>query len=272
MAVHSNLPRCGMVIDVLGYKIVFSQTVQKKPAYRFTAFAVLIFILSGMDETMLEYVLEQYLYVIIPPLVVFAFKIALRRYRIKKIRARYGDGSNGFVFDELKKSELDEFNQQNRQIQGTFNTKLAVKTKTGVFVGEKEKNSLFFSGIPYAKPPVGERRWKALEPLPESKDVFEAKHFGASAIQVDYDGSILKHHRQSEDCLTLNICIESKRTERKKPVIVFFHHGDFTYGGSADPLLHGENFTKMRREAPAFRHGEERRKFLSCFFSCQVIM
>ena len=81
--------------------------------------------------------------------------------------------------------------------------------------------------------------------MPESEDVFEAKNFGASAIQVDYDGSFLKHHRQSEDCLTLNICIASKRTEQKKPVIVFIHHGDFTYGGSADPLLHGEDFIKI---------------------------
>ena len=56
-------------------------------------------------------------------------------------------------------------------------------------------------------------------------------NFGASTIQFDYDGSFLKHHRQSEDCLTLNICIASKRTkQKKKPVIVFFHHGDFTHG------------------------------------------
>ena len=81
--------------------------------------------------------------------------------------------------------------------------------------------------------------------MPESENVFEAKNFGASAVQVDYEGSFLKLHRQSEDCLTLNICTASKRTEHKKPVIVFFHHGDFTYGGSADPLLHGDDFIKI---------------------------
>ena len=86
---------------------------------------------------------------------------------------------------------------------------------------------------------MGERRWKAPEPLPESEAVFEAKHLGASAIQVEHEGSILKHHRQSEDCLTLNICMGNKKTEQKKPVLVLFHHGDFAYGGSADPLLDG---------------------------------
>ena len=94
---------------------------------------------------------------------------------------------------------------------------------------------------------MGERRWKAPEPLPESEAVFEAQHLGASAIQVDHEGSILKHHRQSEDCLTLNICVGSKKTDRKKPVIVLFHHGDFAYGGSADPLMDG---TSLIRTCP----------------------
>ena len=244
----------GFALEGLEHKIVFSETIQKKPAYRFTAFAVILFIFltalnnipEYMGETMLEYVMVQYQFVIIPPLLVFAFNVALRQYRIKKIRERYGDGSKGFVFDDLlKKIELDKINRQNQPIHGAFDTNLAVKTKNGVFVGFKEKDTIFFTGIPYAKPPVGELRWKAPEPLPESEEVFEAKYLGASAIQVDYDGSPLKHHRQSEDCLTINICIESKKTTRKKPVIVIFHHGDFSYGSSADPLLSGDNFTKV---------------------------
>ncbi|MBR3050021.1 MAG: carboxylesterase family protein [Selenomonadaceae bacterium] len=243
----------GMALEGLEYKIVFSKTVQNKPACRFTAFAVLIiiffaavYIATTTGVSILNYVVEQFQFVIIPPILIFAFNMALRQYRIKKIRERYGDGSDGFVFDgQLKQSELDKLNQQNQQIHGAFDNNLAVKTKTGIFVGIKEKNAINFSGIPYAKPPVGELRWKAPEPLPESENVFEAKHLGASAIQVDYDGSILKHHRQSEDCLTLNICIESKRSKRKKPVLVIFHHGDFTYGGSADPLFYGDDFTKI---------------------------
>lgn len=243
----------GTTLEGLAYKIVFSETVQNKSAYRFTAFAVLIiiflvavYIATMTGVSIINYVVEQFQFVIIPPIAIFAFNMALRQYRIKKIRERYGDGSDGFVFDgQVKKSDLDELNQQNQQIHGAFDNDLAVKTKNGIFVGQKNKNAIIFSGIPYAKPPVGELRWKAPEPLPESENIFEAKNFGASAIQVDYDGSFLKHHRQSEDCLTLNICVASKRTEQKKPVMVFFHHGDFTYGGSADPLLHGDDFIKI---------------------------
>ena len=252
--------QCGLICLVVGFAldkltsmIVFSKTVQSSKTNRILAFAGYILVCTAIEYAFMsfkdisidDYAIEGYAYLVVPAILGFAFNIALRQYRIKKIRNRYGDGSNGFVFDELlKKINIDEENQPNRQIHGAFDTKLAVKTKTGVFVGIKEKNTIFFCGIPYAKPPVGELRWKAPEPLPESDDVFEAKHLGASAVQIDYEGSVLKHHRQSEDCLTLNIAVGSKKTARKKPVIVIFHHGDFSYGGSADPLLSGDNFIK----------------------------
>ncbi|MBR5912865.1 MAG: carboxylesterase/lipase family protein [Selenomonadaceae bacterium] len=244
----------GMALDKITSAVVFSKAVQSSTANRIMTFLAYISIctaieyafMSWKDISIEDYAMEGYAYLVVPAILGFAFSMALRKYRIWKIRKIYGDGSNGFIVDnQFEKSEIDRFNQQNQQIHGEFDKNLAVKTKTGCFVGQKEKDTIFFAGIPYAKPPVGELRWKAPEPLPESENIFEAKSFGASAIQVDYKGSVLKHHRQSEDCLTLNICVENKKTARKKPVIVFFHHGDFSYGGSADPLLHGENFTKI---------------------------
>ena len=100
--------------------------------------------------------LEQYLYIIGLPVLMFAFQMAVRWYRIRKIREQYGDGSHGFVFDDaLKKIDLDEVNRQNQPITGAYDTDLAVKTKTGIYVGVKEKNIIYYSGIPYAKPPWG---------------------------------------------------------------------------------------------------------------------
>ena len=246
----------GFAMDFAVGRIIFSRAIQKKPVYRFVAFALFIIIflavqhiaMSWLGVSMLGHLLVQYRSVIAFPVLGFLLSMAVRWYRIRKVRRQYGDGSNGFVFDEaLKTIDLDEVNRQNRPIRGAYDTGLAVKTKTGTYVGVKEKNIIYYSGIPYAKPPVGERRWKAPEPLPESEAVFEAQHLGASAIQVDHEGSILKHHRQSEDCLTLNICVGSKKTDRKKPVIVLFHHGDFAYGGSADPLMDG---TSLIRTCP----------------------
>ncbi len=243
----------GWPLQELATRILFSKTVQNKTSYRYMVFGVFILLflaaeyaaMSWMKLSASDYLLEQYLYIIGPPVLMFAFHMAVRWYRVRKIRKVYGDGSNGFVFDDaLKDVDMDEVNRQNQQISGAYDTEYAVKTKTGIYVGAKEKDVVCYSGIPYAKPPVGERRWKAPEPLPESEAVFEAKYLGASAIQVEHEGSILKHHRQSEDCLTLNICTGSKKTDRKKPVIVLFHHGDFAYGGSADPLMDGSSFIR----------------------------
>ena len=243
----------GWPLQELATRILFSKTVQNKTSYRYMVFGVFILLflaaeyaaMSWMKLSASDYLLEQYLYIIGPPVLMFAFHMAVRWYRVRKIRKVYGDGSNGFVFDDaLKDVDMDEVNRQNQPISGTYDTEYAVKTKTGIYVGAKEKDVVCYSGIPYAKPPVGERRWKAPEPLPESEAVFEAKYLGASAIQVEHEGSILKHHRQSEDCLTLNICVGSKKTDRKKPVIVLFHHGDFAYGGSADPLMDGSSFIR----------------------------
>lgn len=247
----------GCALEALGQKIVFSEAVQKIPARRYAVLAVIILVslvaqhlaTSFMGKTMLNYVEDQYNYLILLALGTFAFHKIIRWYRIRKIRERYGTGRSGFVFDgAFSKEKLAEENKQNQPIRGEFDKDCAVKTKTGVFVGMNENASLCFYGIPYAKPPVGELRWKAPEPLPESNEVFEAKYFGASAIQVDYDGSFLKNHRQSEDCLTLNILTESKTTKKKKSVLVIFHHGDFSYGGSASPLLYSEDWKKIYPE------------------------
>ena len=251
----------GFAFDRIANKIVFSKAVQTDAlnkclvfvAFMSIFFAIQYVVVSSTELSMYEYLLGQYAYLIVVSMLGFAFSMMVRRYRIKKIQESYGDGSKGFVFDYLLKRNdvLEELNRQNQPIKGAFDAALAVKTKNGVFVGEKMNDSIFFCGIPYAQPPVGERRWKAPEPLPESEDVFEAKYLGASAIQVDYDGSVLKHYRQSEDCLTLNICVGAKKTYEKKSVIVIFHHGDFSYGGSADPILYGENFTKIYPDAVA---------------------
>ena len=142
----------GFAMDCVVGSIIFSRAIQKKPAYRFLAFALFIVIFLAVQH------------------------IAMSWLGVSMLRRQYGDGSNGFVFDEaLKTVDLDEVNRQNRPIRGAYDTGLAVKTKTGTYVGVKEKNIIYYSGIPYAKPPVGERRWKAPEPLPESEAVFEAQ-------------------------------------------------------------------------------------------------
>lgn len=239
----------GIVLEELISHIIFSKAVQKDKRKRILIFAaILILFLASqyistrfMGVSMLENLEEEFLYVVGLPILGLAVNFCLLWYRRSKIRELYGDGSEGYVFD-LSDEDIEEANRQNQKISGKYDAELAVKTRTGIFVGEEYKETICYLGIPYAKPPVGDLRWKAPRPLPPSDMVFEANNFGASAIQVEHKGTILKNHRQSEDCLYLNICVGSEETEAKKPVIVLFHYGDFTYGGSADPLLYGANY------------------------------
>ena len=239
----------GIVLEEIISKIVFSEAVQKKPMNRVLTYIIIfiIFIIAHsvsvvwMGVSMLDYLSEEFLYVVGLPILGFVVNLLIRAYRVQKIRKLYGDGREGFVYD-VKKEDIEEVNRQNQAIQDEYDADLSVKTRTGIFVGKKSQDTIVYLGIPYAKPPVGELRWKAPEPLPSSNAVFEAKNFGASAIQVEHPGVILKHHRQSEDCLTLNICVGAQKSEVKKPVLVLFHYGDFTYGGAVDPLLDGTNF------------------------------
>ncbi len=244
----------GMALEELIGKIVFSKPIQKNKVNRIAAFCMifLVFVLFQLllskwsNISLFKYVMEEQRSIILFPILGFVLNMLIRWYKVRKVRGQYGDGSKGFVF-ALRQEDVAEVNRENQPVEGEYDAACAVRTRTGTFVGVKAEKSLFFSGIPYAMPPVGERRWKAPEALPASEAVFEAKYPGASAVQVEFEGSILKHHRQSEDCLTLNICVGCEKEEEKKkkrPVLVLFHHGDFSYGGSADPLMYGDSFSE----------------------------
>ena len=245
----------GIALEELISKIVFSKTVQQKTVNRiFTYVAILlVFLLAEfismrlLGASLVEDLEEEFVWVVVPPILGLVVNLCIRGYRVRKIRKLYGDGSEGYVFDVADK-DIEQVNRQNRAVHGGYDAECAVRTRTGTYVGEKYKKTRIFMGIPYAKPPVGELRWEAPEPLPASEEVFEAKNFGASAIQVEHKGSIIRHHRQSEDCLTLNIAAGAGKTEAKKPVLVLFHHGDFTYGSAVDPLLYGGDYVNANQD------------------------
>ena len=59
-----------------------------------------------------------------------------------------------------------------------------IKTKYGTFNGFIDENGVkTWLGIPYAQPPVGKLRWQAPQPLKPTNKTFDAKKFGATAIQ-----------------------------------------------------------------------------------------
>jgi len=90
-----------------------------------------------------------------------------------------------------------------------------------------------FKGIPYAKPPVGELRFKAPLPVGKLEGTFDATIFGSKCLQSDFfdEGKA----KGSEDCLFLNIY--SPWGELRLPglpVLFWIHGGGFTLGAGED--------------------------------------
>lgn len=82
-----------------------------------------------------------------------------------------------------------------------------------------------FKGIPYAMPPVGERRWKPPSELENisSTEVVDCADFGSACLQSNGG---------DEDCLFLNVFIQNLDSSKKKPVAIFVHGGSYTTGAS----------------------------------------
>lgn len=114
---------------------------------------------------------------------------------------------------------------------------LLVETKSGKIQGFEEHGLAKFLGIPYARKPVGELRFKRAKKVEAWEDILQADHYGDPAPQLDHG-----HYQGSEDCLTLNIV---RRIEGNKlPVFVWIHGGGFMTGCASDPLYAGESFAR----------------------------
>lgn len=115
-----------------------------------------------------------------------------------------------------------------------------VKCINGVVVGTVEDNGVMsFKGIPYAKAPVGELRWKAPQPVEASEDTIQATDFGNAALQHYSETEAASHYTRSEDCLTLNVWTKDLST-KNKPVMIWIHGGSYILGGTVDPLYNGK--------------------------------
>ncbi len=119
---------------------------------------------------------------------------------------------------------------------------ITVSCVNGNFTGRIKNSVASFLGIPFAKPPVGELRWKNPVPVEESEDTFEAFDYAPSPLQSYLESERASGREQSEDCLYLNIWANENTMSEKKPVMVFIHGGSYGWGGTGDPLYDGQNF------------------------------
>lgn len=114
-----------------------------------------------------------------------------------------------------------------------------ITCSNGSFVGTAEDGVQAYKGIPYAKPPTGDLRWKAPEAPDDSDETFDATDFGKTSIQYEWHSEEASYNEIGEDCLTLNVWTAD--TEKAdKPILFFIHGGGYAWGGTADPLYDGK--------------------------------
>jgi len=119
---------------------------------------------------------------------------------------------------------------------------LIVETKNGKIEGFTEKGINKWYGIPYAKPPINELRFRRAVPCESWEGVKSCKQFQNKNFQF-MKGFSISHTPESEDCLYMNIW--RKNTEEKKlPVFVWIHGGYLHYGEGSNPLFDGCNYAE----------------------------
>lgn len=117
------------------------------------------------------------------------------------------------------------------------------KTTTGI---ETANKAWAWLGIPFAKPPVGELRWKAPHDPAPWTGVRQATKFGSPCAQtgsfvLNLDYETYDKTVGSEDCLYLNVW--RPRTAATNLPVLFWIHGGANYSGeSASSFYDGTNF------------------------------
>lgn len=112
-----------------------------------------------------------------------------------------------------------------------------VTTTSGSVRGYERDGRIDYLGIPYAEPPVGERRFKRAVPKAPWEGVYDAKEYGPIPLQYN-DGKVMG----DEDCLTVNI--QRPLTGEKLPVFLWIYGGGYNTGYSSDEMYRGEAFVK----------------------------
>jgi len=124
---------------------------------------------------------------------------------------------------------------------------IQVKIDNGIIEGVYDTKSglQLYLGVPFAKPPVGELRWKAPQPLANWTGVKETKKFGPRAVQANVFGDMnFRSDGVSEDCLYLNVWTPAKRNTSGLPVLVYFYGGGFVAGDGSESRYDGTSMAK----------------------------
>lgn len=119
-----------------------------------------------------------------------------------------------------------------------------VDAPAGAVKGLREGKANVFRAIPYALPPLGDRRWRPPAPMPRWQGIRAAQTMGVACMQPPmaagpYDRGKIA---MSEDCLTLDVTAPANA--RKAPVMVWIHGGTLIWGSGHSKMYDGQEFAK----------------------------
>ena len=124
---------------------------------------------------------------------------------------------------------------------------LNISTSSGTSIGFYKNGVAWWDDIPYAKPPVGDLRWRAPRKIinnskllkPKKDNFCVQKPSGLGGVDFNED----EYFSGTEDCLYLDIKAPKNRSGKKLPVM-FWIHG----GGNTSGLKDTYDFSKMVRK------------------------
>ena len=139
-----------------------------------------------------------------------------------------------------------------------------VRVNEGELIGvyNKAHTVEIYAGIPYAKAPVGELRWKEPQDPEPYNGVRACDTYGPMAMQNansplysslyqilgfhKYHFSLFDNYREevSEDCLYLNVYVPADYEGEPLPVVFYVHGGSLTTGQSYYTEYRGETFAE----------------------------
>lgn len=167
----------------------------------------------------------------------------LTEIHMNRIKPSWLEISKQFQITASSIDQVSSYIPNEYLLRPAFDSPILLQTKLGLLEGVRSivfnKHLYTFLGVPYARPPVGELRFKAPQPVPKWEGIFQATKWPPFCVQPSMtlaSKSSPIHvltRMMTEDCLYLNIWTPSLKfnPNHKRPVMVWIHGGAFQFGG-----------------------------------------